>query len=108
MAVVLVYDDARFLPPILSYLTRVCDSVIVLVSREPWHGEKRPLDKTWEAVQDAMHSGKVTVVVQPWKSETEQRNFGNEFVKSLPGGGGDRRVLVVDGDEFWEGGGLVR
>ena len=110
---ILVYDDVRFLTSVLSYTCKISKHVIILVSQKPWHGAERSLSDTYSKISSFLSSSsnledKVSVFVMPWKSETEQRNFGNRMATMLPGSIGHERVLVVDGDEFWDVGNLIR
>jgi len=103
-AVMCVYDDTTFLPDLLPDLLDSLDHVVVLVSEVPWKGAKRDNSHTMRILGEFMADlslsrGRLSVITAPWPSEHEQRQFGNQVVRSLPGN--YTHVFVVDGDEFW-------
>ena len=61
---------------------------MVLVSSEPWHGQPRDVQPTLALLArflaDPKHTTRLSVVPGLWKSEAEQRAFGNAFLRSLP------------------------
>jgi len=61
---------------------------VVLVSSEPWHGEPRDVQPTLALLArflaDPRYTARLSVVPGVWKSEAEQRAFGNTFLRNLP------------------------
>ncbi|KAJ1447543.1 hypothetical protein M885DRAFT_542428 [Pelagophyceae sp. CCMP2097] len=104
VATICVYDDVRFLAPLLRDLVPIVDDVLVLHATRPWYGAARPAAR--QAAAEMIHGlamasgGKVSVVSGVWPSEEAQRNSALAISRALPG---KRRgfVLIVDTDEFW-------
>lgn len=70
---------------------------LILVSKEPWHGNYK-MDNTWlKAKMHEASNEKVNVVVDYWPSCAEQFNYGMDLMWKT----GHDWVLIVDTDEFY-------
>lgn len=92
--VTVAYNEERFIKACINQFASYDISHLVLISRKPWHGPSYPQDKTGEY---AVEAG-ANVVEKVWKSEAEQRNYGQRFFEKM----GYDWVIVVDADEFYE------
>lgn len=92
--VTIAYNEERFIKACIKQFDNHDVSHLVLVSTKPWHGDSFPQDKTGEY---AVEAG-ANVVEKMWKSEAEQRNYGQRFFEKM----GYDWILVVDADEFYE------
>ncbi|GMH96971.1 hypothetical protein TrVE_jg4541 [Triparma verrucosa] len=107
VACILLYDDVRFMKPILDYLLLSVERIVILLSSSPWHGPSRDVDHVEAMMLEYIRAngvqGRVTVIKDFWASETKQRNHANQVVKGLSAQDGvSYACLIVDGDEFWD------
>ena len=101
-AMICVYDDVRFVAPLLEDLLPRVHTILILQSTKPWYGRPRPssLDVAAEHLATRLaRDPKVSLVRGSWPSEEDQRNFGMHLATTLPES--PTHVLLVDGDEFW-------
>lgn len=91
--VTVVYNEERFIKACVGQFAPYDIAHLVLISKKPWHGDSYPQDKTGEYAAEAGAS----VVEKVWKSEAEQRNYGQIFFEKM----GYDWVLIVDADEFY-------
>ncbi len=91
--VTVAYNEERFIKACVGQFAPYDIAHLVLISKRPWHGDSYPQDKTGEYAAEAGAS----VVEKVWKSEAEQRNYGQQFFEKM----GYDWVLVVDADEFY-------
>ena len=97
-----LYDDDRFLAPLLADLEPRVHAVVVHHALEPWFGAPRPAARRRAAAAVAAlaaASAKMSVVVGDWPTEEAQRNSALRVAAALPCA--PSHVLLVDGDEFW-------
>lgn len=102
IAVVLVYDDIRFLESIIDYLEYGCEKVLVFRSMIPWNGERRDLSLVDVFFEGFEETENVEVIKGYWLSETSQRNSASTYIKTLSlQTTKSYGSLIIDGDEFW-------
>ena len=106
--------------------------MLVLLSSTPWYGAPRDnsasaaeVRRTVERVEEADRragggtggGGRVSLVTAAWKTEGEQRQFGNEMLRKMPAPAGEdegagagagagarfTHALIVDADEVSKG-----
>ena len=97
-----LYDDDRFLAPLLADLEPRVHAVVVHHALAPWFGAPRPAARRRAAAAVAAlaaASAKMSVVVGDWPTEEAQRNSALRVAAALPCA--PSHVLLVDGDEFW-------
>ena len=99
VAVVCVYDDVHFLAPVLDLLVDAVDHVLVLVGAAPWHGRDRGPSPALR-IAGSRASNRLSIVSGAWRGESEQRDFGLQMARSLPGN--FTHCLVVDSDELYD------
>ncbi len=86
------YNEQRFIGPFLSHIPNWVETRLVLVSNQPWFGEKELADDTTQIAEQ--HGAQV--VTDDWPTEAEQRNYGLDLL------GDYDWVLVLDPDEFFD------
>lgn len=90
------YNEAAFIGACVKQFQKFNMDHLVLVSSEPWHGERFIPDNT----ADIATSLGAEVICGEWPNEANQRNFGLDYFKNYDW------VLVVDADEFYTSAGL--
>jgi len=105
-AIIIVYDDSRFLPQVLEDIIPRVEHVIILLGTKPWNGPPRNNSETYSQVIDMLGEykgnevqNKVSLITGSWDSEADQRNFGSRVAAFLPGN--LTHGLVVDTDELY-------
>lgn len=99
-AVYCVYENSAFLQESIRRVYELVDSVIILVNCRPWNGVPIP-DAPLKTISDIHNlfdpDHKIQVVSKYWRSEAEQRNFGNKLLHSM----GLPWCLIIDDDEMY-------
>jgi len=91
--VAVALNEERFIKPFLDHIPEWVTTKCVLVSEKPWFGDQNIYrDKTYEIAEEAG----AMVVKRDWKTEEEQRNFGQELF------GDYDWIIVLDPDEFFD------
>ena len=88
---IIAYKEERYIERQIMQWNGLVDKILVLVSARPWNGMGAGEDRT----ADIARNCGVDVVVQDWRSEYEQRNWGLARLYDYD------YILVPDPDEFF-------
>lgn len=87
----IAYNEDEYIAPCIKQWKEYNLHHLILISAKPWNGEPVEKDRTEEIARNLG----VEVVVQDWRTEKEQRNWGLARLYDYD------FVLIVDANEFY-------